>query len=294
MNRVKVFDPMEPLQNQQLSLHLAAAIDRMPAFPKSVQRLLELTQDAGCMPKDLVQVIEKDPVLTVKMLKMVNSAYFGLPKQITSVGHAVVYLGFGVTKNMAVTMAAIGMLPKHNSAGFDWQAYLLHSLACAAIAKQLAARVEGADPMDCFVAGLLHDFGKVVLAQFMAAPFGQALENCRRSGGSLHLAMRDTLGADHAAVGAMLVEKWRFSPAMVETIANQYGPDPKDTGMVACVFAANQAAKKLEFGYAGNPCVSELPSAIATRLGGSLDEVIASLGDLRPLFQDAKLFATIG
>ncbi len=277
----------------ELSQKLAAAVDRMPAFPKSVQKVLELTRDVNCSPKDLVQVIDKDPVVTVKILKVVNSAYYGLPKRITSISHAVVYLGFNSIKNLALSIASIGMLPKDNTAGFDGQQYLLHSLATAGIAKQLAARTGDADPTDCFIAGLLHDFGKVVLAQSMPTQFRAALQRSQSDESSLHLALREVLGVDHAVVGAMLVEKWRFDPMLVETIRHQYGEDVKDTGMVACVFAANQISKKLKFGFAGNPLVEELPPTLAQRLGGSLDDVIASLGDMTPLFEEAKIFAKL-
>ncbi len=89
----------------------------------------------------------------------------------------------------------------------------------------------------------------------------------------------------------MLVEKWRFAAPLVETIRHQYGDQLRDTPMIACVFAANQISKKLGYGAAGNPCVEELPPFIAQRLGGSLDEVIASLGDLTPMYEEAKVFA---
>lgn len=125
-----------------------------------MQRILELTRDVNSTPKDLVEVIDKDPVVTVKILKVVNSAYYSLPKQITSIGHAVVYLGFNTIKNLALSIAAIGMLPKDSASGFDVQKYLLHSLATADIAKLLAGRVKNADAMDCFIARFVTRFWK--------------------------------------------------------------------------------------------------------------------------------------
>ncbi len=277
----------------ELSQKLATAVDGMPAFPKSVQRILELTRDVNSTPKDLVDVIDKDPVVTVKILKVVNSAYYSLPKQITSIGHSVVYLGFNTIKNLALSIAAIGMLPKDNAAGFDVQQYLLHSLATAALAKQLASRVEKADPMDCFIAGLLHDFGKVVFAEFMPEEFKQALLISKNEGTSLHAALQKTIGVDHVVVGAMLAEKWRFAPNLIETIRHQHVADLKDTDMVACVFAANQISKKMQFGFGGNPCIDEFPVSVQKRLGGTLDQVIASMGDLTPLFEEAQIFAKL-
>ena len=277
----------------ELSKKLAAAVDSMPAFPKSVEKILELTRDANCTPKDLVQVIDKDPVVTVKILKVVNSAYYSLPKQITSIGNAVVYLGFNTIKNLALSIAAIGMLPKNNAAHFDGDQYLLHSLATASIAKKLALRMDDADPMDCFIAGLLHDFGKMVFAQFMPAEFRKALDISQADHSSLHLALQQVMGVDHAVVGAMLVEKWRFAPAMIATIGRQYGPQSKDTDMIACVFAANQIAKKLQFGFAGNYCIDGFPPEVERRLGGSLDDIITQLGDLDSLFEEARVFSKL-
>jgi putative nucleotidyltransferase with HDIG domain len=277
----------------ELSQRLAAAVEGMPAFPKSVQRILELTRDVNSTPKDLVDVIDKDPVVTVKILKVVNSAYYSLPKQITSIGHAVVYLGFNTIKNLALSIAAIGMLPKDNPSGFDVQQYLLHSLATAGLAKQLALKVDDADPMDCFIGGLLHDFGKVVFAQFMPQEFKTALQESQANGTSLHLSLQKHIGADHFVVGAMLVEKWRFAPALIETIGHQNRENLKDTDMIACVFGANQIAKKLQFGFAGNPCFDEFPTTVQKRLGGSIEQVIASMGDLNALFEEAKIFAKL-
>ena len=276
-----------------LSEKLAAVVDSMPALPKIVQKILELTRDFESSSKDLVQVIEKDPVVTVKVLRVVNAAYYGLPKPMTSINHAVVYLGFNTIKNLALGIAAIGMMPANNAAGFDGKQCLLHSLSTAGIAKQLALRLVAVDPMDCFVGGLLHDFGKMVLAQFMPAQFRKALELSQEDGTSLPMALRKVIGADHAEVGAMLVEKWRFPVDLVESIRFQHGPDLKDTPMIACVFTANQISKKLRFGFGGNPCVEELPAPIAKRLGGGLDQVIASLGDLTPALEEARVFSRI-
>src|SRR5512145_1744960 len=96
---------MSDLPNE-LSLKLASAVERMPAFPKSVQRILELSRDINCPPKDLVDVIEKDPVMTMKLLRVLNSAYYSFPKKITSVNQSVVYLGLNTIKNMALSFAA--------------------------------------------------------------------------------------------------------------------------------------------------------------------------------------------
>ena len=276
-----------------LSLRLAAAVDSMPAFPKSVQKILTLTRDITCSPKDLVQVIGKDPVVTVKVLRVVNSAYYGLEKQITSIDHAVVFLGFNAIKNLALSIAAIDMLPSNPLSGFDGPRYLLHSLTCAGVTRQLAQRLPLADSNDCFIAGLLHDFGKVVMAQFMPVEFRRSMEMSLWNELPLHLALRKVMGVDHATLGAMLAEKWRFAPDLVSTIRYQHEPEQCDTDMMACVFAGNQISKRLGFDFGGCQVLLPLAATVAQRLGGSLDAVAASLGDLSPLLDESRLFSNL-
>ena len=275
--------------NHELTRKLAEAVEAMPAFPNSVRKIIELTSNIACPPKDLVQVIDTDPVLALRLLRVVNSSYYGLASRLTSVSHAVVFMGINTIKNLALSVAAIGMMPARNAAGFDVQQYLQHSLSTAGIAKQLAARTADADPNDCFMAGLLHDFGKVVFAQCMPAEFALALEMSKEYDLSLHLTLRKVAGVDHASVGAALVEKWRFPEPLVETIRYQYGPDLPDTPGIAVVFAANQISKKLGLGFAGNDCIETLTPAMTARLGGDLDHLIGQLTNLGRFSQEAKI-----
>ncbi|WP_342620476.1 HDOD domain-containing protein [Rhodoferax sp. GW822-FHT02A01] len=276
-----------------LAHKLAQAVEEMPAFPQSVRKVLTLSQDINCSPKELVHVIDKDPVITVKILRVVNSSYYSIPTKITSLHHAVVYLGFNTVKNLALAIAAVGVLPRKNLADFDVQQYLLHSLTTAGIAKQLADRCPEVDPVDCFIAGLLHDFGKIVLALYSPQEFRMAVDMSQEQGESLHLTLRQVIGVDHSEVGAMLVEKWRFSESLVETIRHQYGPEVLDTDSIACVFAGNQIAKRLHIGFSGNAYIEELPSKLASRLGGGLDALQAALGTLKSLHADMPLVAAL-
>ena len=94
-------------------------VEKLPAFPQSVTKVIELTSRAECSPKELVKVIEHDPVLTVKILKLVNSAFYGLSRPIKSINHGIVYAGFNTIKNLSVSIAAIGVLPRKNEIDFD-------------------------------------------------------------------------------------------------------------------------------------------------------------------------------
>lgn len=279
--------------NPDLALRLTAAVDSMPAFPKSVHKILTLTRDVACAPKDLVHVIEKDPVVTVKVLRVVNSAYYGLSRQITSIDQAVVFLGFNAIKNLALSIAAIGMLPDSPMAGFDGQRYLFHSLTCASMARQLAQRLPQADPQDCFIAGLLHDFGKVVVAQFMPVEFRRSVELSLWRDISLHEALQEVVGVDHAAIGAMLACKWHFADDLVQTIAHLHHPEQYDTDMMACVCAGNQVSKYMGYDFGARRPAHELAPTVARRLGGKLQDAVAALGDVTPLVEEATVFSKL-
>jgi putative nucleotidyltransferase with HDIG domain len=285
-----------PQLTPELERRLTTAVDRMPAFPKSVQTVLEMTRNINCLPKSLVGVIEKDPVMTMKILRVINSAYYGLPNKISSVGQSVVYLGINTIKNLALSFAAVGILPRFNTAGFDIQRYLLHSLTVGSVARLLCekyARSE-ADPGDCYVAGLLHDFGKVVFAQFMSAEFVLALTIAADTGKPLHVAETEVIGADHAFVGALLAKKWQFGAALVDCIRDHHAPDVEPRPMLDCLRMADAICRKHAFGDSGNPWRDEEQAQLPTRFGDDIEAVIASLGDLNKHVEDARAFAQIG
>jgi putative nucleotidyltransferase with HDIG domain len=279
--------------SSDLGKKLSTAVEKMPAFPKSVQRILELTRDINCQPKELVMVIEKDPVMTMKLLRILNSAFYSFPKQITSVNQSVVYLGLNTVKNMALSFAAMGVLPQKNEAGFDVQNYLLHSLTTASLARLLCQKFGGgdADPADCYIAGLLHDFGKVVFAQFMPAEFKQALTLSADRGISLHSAEMEIIGADHSVVGAMLVGKWQFPESLADTIRLHHSEFPAENTVLSCLFVADQITKKFSMGNGGNLFVEELPGSLFDRFGDDMDDIIARLGDLSRVVEEAQSFA---
>ena len=278
----------------ELNRKISDAVDKMPAFPRSVQKLLQLTRDINSQPKELVAVIETDPVMMVKILKVLNSAYYNWPNKVTSINRSVVYLGVNTIKNLALSIAAIGVLPKENKAGLDIHRYLLHSLTVAGVAKLLCARMgREADPMDCHTAGLLHDFGKVVFAQFMPEECAAAIALSRESAMPSYQAEQEIIGADHAAAGAMLAQRWQFPKSLVDSIRFHHDGESCNSAMSACIFAANLISKSLATGLEGSAS-EELPPAVAARCGGSLDQLTRSLGDLSRTVEEAKLFSQIG
>ncbi len=278
----------------ELERKLGNAVERMPAFPRSVQRVLELTRNINCMPKEIVGVIEKDPVMTMKIFKVINSAYFSLPNKITSVGQSVVYLGINTIKNLALGFAAVGILPRTTPGGFDVQRYLLHSLVVAGVARQLGTQFAKGevDPGDCYIAGLLHDFGKIVLAQYLPAEFHQAIAHAREKGIPLHQAESWVIGISHGPVGAMLSHRWAFPSELVDCIRDHHDPEA-NSALLDCLRTADRIVRLRGIGDSGNHWLENESPLAPPRFGADLDEVIDRIGALDKIVDEAMMFAQV-
>jgi len=270
---------------------LIAFVEKMPAFPKSVQRVVQLTSDINAPAKEIVRVIESDPVMTVKILKVINSAFYGLPQKITSIQRAVVHIGLNTIKNLALSVAAMGVLKPTNKAEFNTQDFLLHSLTTASICRLLAEKlnVKSSECSDFFVAGLLHDFGKIVFAEFDPDNFKLALEKSAEENISLHDAEIEFMGISHAQAGKILAERWELDPILIDAIENHHN-SKNNSQLKDCIFTANQISKKLQFGFSGNPIIEENSEELIPRFNLTLEVLIVSLGDLTPIKSEALSF----
>ncbi len=277
--------------------NLLRMVDQMPAFSNSVHRIMSLANDINCAPRDLVEVIEYDPVLTLKILKLVNSAYFGLSSKITSIKHAVVFIGINTVKNLALSVAAIGTLPKENEAGFDMEEFLMHSVGTAAITKILARRqrIPESQTADFFVSGLLHDIGKVLFAHFLPVKSKQTLVLARAKMVPLWRAERAVIGADHAEVGALLAEKWELPENLVRAIRYHHCPldNPEADLLQFCVSVANQIAKHLQIGDGGSPVVEKIPDSILEEFGTDFEGLLEDLPGLDAEIEKAQVFVKL-
>jgi HD-like signal output (HDOD) protein len=267
-------------------------VEQMPAFPQSVHRVMELTSDINSDPKELLEVIEHDPVLILKILKLVNSPYFGLAQKITSVNHAMIYIGLNTIKNIALSIATIGVLPAKNSAGFDTDAFLLHSLSTATIARLFARKlgVPQKEISDYFVSGLLHDIGKVVFVYSSPHEFRRAMDMAMEMNIPLHKAESEIFDIDHAGIGGLLGEKWLLPSNLVEPLKYHHSYETNSTLIISVVAAANQISNELNIGHGGDPVPEKLPVEITGRFGEKVSAIIEQLGNVTEEIEKSKAF----
>lgn len=277
---------------------LIELVENMPAFPNSVHKVMELTSDINCDAKALAAVIEHDPIMTMKLLKLVNSPFFGLRREVTSVNSAIVYVGLNTIKNIALSIATVGVLPKKNKAGLDMDAFLKHSLATGAIARLLAKKmdVKGAELSNYFISGLLHDIGKIVFAQFLPDDFSEALHLAREKKITLHHAEKKIIGVDHTVIGTLLGKGWKLPENLIDSIKDHHNSEIGTQELPLLhdfIFLANQICKELNIGSSGELIVETVPENIKASFGKEVPEIIESLVDLNEELEKAFVFSSV-
>ena len=274
---------------------LAKMVERIPPFPQSVNRILEITASMDCPPKEIVAVIEHDPILTMKLLKLVNSSYFGLSNEVTSIKQTVVYVGINTIKNVAISLATLAALPKTTCAGLDAQQIWRHSLQVGVIARLLARykKVPSSQSAGYFVAGLLHDIGKLVLAEFLADDYAAMLTTQDVAELALPLYMREQkrFGVDHAEVGGLIAAKWQFPVDLVASIRLHHHSElPAENPLALSIAFANVLSHYLERrALDAKVPLPELSGVLKTWVG-DVESALKSLTDLDDELQKAQAF----
>lgn len=233
-------------------------IDRMPSLSTTVAKVLEVCNSPTTSANDLNRVISLDPVLTGHVLKLINSAYYALPNQISSLARAIIMLGLNTVKNLALSTAVVGALGKSTSfKTLPMDAFWAHSICVGVTAKALAVlrNVPSTAREEYFVAGMLHDLGKIPLNTCFADNYGQALQLAALEQSPLLRGEQLLVGVDHGLAGRLIGEKWRLSAAIIESLAYHHSPEEasdEHRSLVATVALANLYANIYEIGSAGD------------------------------------------
>jgi HD-like signal output (HDOD) protein len=257
-------------------------VGELPTLPAIYARLAELTSQPDTSADDIEQIIEKDPALAAKLLKLVNSAFYGLPVEVRTIHRAVMIIGFKALSQLALSASVLNLFPERDGETFDYRAFWTHSIGVALVARHILMDHDGAAPEEAFLAGLVHDLGLLVHARQLPEEFERILARAEAENVHLHEAERAVLGFDHAATGHALVSQWRLPGDLASVVADHHAPgrngDPAlltSAVHVACVLCA--AAGVGREGVDLVPPLSEgawqTAGFSARRLGGLLDDV---------------------
>lgn len=210
---------------------IVAKVAQMPPLPRSTVQLMEVLGDEGHTVSDVCRVVESDPALAGNILKVVNSAAFGMAQQVSSLERAVAYLGNKMVGAIALS-SSTGRVYEDELEGYEGEAGLLwrHCVCCAVAARELAPfATSKVEPDLAYTAGLLHDIGKSVISEFLAGSGPAIIESISAEKVSDYLdAEQRLLGMDHSQVGAALAEHWNLPEPLKQAIGLHHKPGEAD------------------------------------------------------------------
>lgn len=209
-------------------LHTASAIKNsgpFPPLPGTVIRVLEITGNPESSAHELMQAILPDQSMCVAILKIVNSAFFGRPRKVSSIEEAVVVLGFLEVRNIVLTQAVFSSFRKFRSTNkHDIDALWQHSVTCGLAAKLIAGRTSGYSPSHLFIAGLIHDIGKLTLLMAFPKSYSPAPETSGTLPFSLASEEESKYGISHANAGMHQLNRWLFPEQLCAATGYHHHP----------------------------------------------------------------------
>ena len=218
------------------------SIKKLPPFPNVATKALKILDDPDASVDQLISIIQYDQAITANVLKLCNSAYYGLRRKVRSLREGLVLLGNAELKNIILASTVVKFFHKENK-GYDlargelWR----HAVATGIISKIISDRVTESEPPSLFTAALLHDIGKVVLGSFVDRYFEQIIALVTEGNHSFLEAEREMLGIDHAEVGAKVAEAWNFPEDIVQAIRLHHRPEgaSDDDPLTPIIYLAN-------------------------------------------------------
>ena len=251
-------------------------ISNLPTLPNLLQKFNEMIKDPKISMDTLGKELSKDQVITSKLLKLVNSAFYGFPGRISTISHALVLLGYDALKGLIITSSIFENLSP--TAYPLWR----HSIAVSLTSRKIATKLSLQDREEFAVAGLLHDIGKVILHMEAPQEYGAVVDYARSSGQPLWMTESEMLGFDHATIGLWICEEWTLPAKLAIPIGYHHmvnkAQDHKKR--VAVVALADTVVRGMGSGAEGDLFLEETDPLIEEQLpltGGLLENLVEEI-----------------
>lgn len=220
----------------------------LPTLPLLAMEVSRLANDPLAGMSEIVRIIRNDPSMTSKILRVSNSAFYGMPRRVESLNMALVVLGMREVSNLVTSISVFKAFPVlEGGTAFSRETFWEHSAGTGEIARVLASKLQMRLHGIEFTSGLLHNIGKIVLHQYFPNELGQAFKIAEQEGLPSIVAEQKVLGTDHAEVGAWLAEKWSLPNSIVESIRYHHQPHlaPEHSVLTAIVHLASSLARAI-------------------------------------------------
>jgi HD-like signal output (HDOD) protein len=257
---------------------IAESIIGLPTLPTVVSKMIELVDSPRTSAASLARLISSDQALTAKVLKLANSAYYGFPREISTVNMAIVVLGFNAVKEIGLSLSVFDIFKKTSTAEhFDVSRFWEHSVGCGVASRMLARNYRPAIAGEAFVAGLLHDVGKVILKQYFDSELAEIIRLQKEQTMTLEAAEAAVIETTHAQIGSWLAEKWNLPRIISETILHHHDPWEAvvEQEFIACVSLGDYLCHMSNTGQSGRltpPTLDTRLWQLFSSVGVSLDE----------------------
>lgn len=261
---------------------LVQKITDLPTLPSMMATITRLMQDPRTSAEELGRAIATDPALVSKVLKLVNSAFYGFPGRISTITQAIVILGFSTIRNVVLTTSVLKVFGNSKSRAFDVEMFWEHSLLTGALAKSLALEKDLPFTEETFIAGLLHDMGRMVLSQRLTAEFEKVVAFREKTGAGQLESEKAVLGLTHGEIGGWLARKWNLPTPFVDSMLWHHHPleapaadarSQRDTGeLIPLVHAADAMAKHVKDGLPDRAAIPLIHPQVWERIGMEGDE----------------------
>jgi putative nucleotidyltransferase with HDIG domain len=274
-------------------------LGQIPTMPTIAAKVMQIVNDPHSSAEDVAKFISRDVALTSKVLRLANSAFYGIPRTISSVNSAIVILGFNTIRSLVLSASVLKVFPQKPglAASFDRKAFWKHSFMVG-IASRMVAQIyrkkKLVDMETAFSAGLLHDIGKIILEQFSNEDYVPVLKAAREQGLPLVVVEKSMLGMSHADVSGMLVDKWQMPNELKGPIVNHHSPmeDKASQDMACIVHYANHLCHVKGSGCMDNETYAPLIKDVEAVLGLGITEE-SLLEELEKHIQEAEPFFSL-
>ena len=228
----------------------------LPAMPQVASKVLELSSDPSTSAKQLQQIIADDQAMTGRILKIANSAMYSCSRKVKTLTEAIVMLGFNSIRSLVVTSAARNLYnTRKSTTGLKERLLWEHSIGVAFACRLLVQERNPALAEEAFLAGLMHDIGKLVLNLRVPEEFDEIVQQVYNENRAFNHTEKEVLGFDHAEVGARLVNKWNLSPVLEDTILNHHNPEAMtvENPLLLYLDLGNKVCHKQGIGFVDDP-----------------------------------------
>jgi HD-like signal output (HDOD) protein len=243
-------------------------VDQLPALPIVVQKMLALLQREDASTREISKIISLDPAVSMRVLRIANSALYALPNPVTTIQHAVNLLGFAELRRLSVGLKVTDLFSDASSCAIDRNAFWEHSLACGVCARRIAERTRSIEPDEAFLGGLLHDIGKLVLGCYFHEEWGRLQERALAEAEDPLKSEEMAVGMPHTVIGKMLLAHWQIPDLHQNAIEFHHGIPPEkvlsaqERTYCAIISTANILVRWMDLGSSGHSTVRQIPSEV--------------------------------